>query len=352
MRITPYWGSSLARFAELLNKKRSSKLVPLKDFTTGSPVVGTGPLGRNTRMVLNVLKPGFLKYQETWYNRLNINVLAKLPVGSVLPVYVPSVPFKIHEILDEINFSLGLSLDPSEVENTRYSTVKTTYTLRIKDGASVAWFGTYDFKVVRTQTKISLPPLITQRTISGFQYPLGDQDPRLTTTGLDRVQELINLINKDNPIGPPLSKKEIDLSAPIAIPTTAANPYPNTKTTIKPIATGHYKDNVDVEYHRIRFDELVGRVGFFANDVITAAFVLKHFNDAYGTDVDTSDIQGIVIPEITGRGGYEVTISTLANSVKYTGIKKVPFIYGISFEVLEKLHILMNHTLPSEGYLS
>lgn len=350
MRITPYWGASIARFAALVNKNRAVALKPLTDFTFGTPVVYNGINKRNTYMVLNVTKPGFMKTQDVWYNRLNINVLGKLPVGSVVPVYVPTVPFKIHDILDDLNFSLGLSLTASEVENTRYSTTKPTYTLRIKDGASVAWFGTYDFKATTIKTKINLTSVLTKTALDGFKYPLGDQDPRLTTDVVDRTQELINLINNSNIVRPPLDKKEITFSEPTAVVRLVEN-SPNASVVVKSTVDGHYQGNVQVRYNRIAFEELNGVFDLYVNDALGINMVIKHVNDIAGTDVDVTDIVVPTIPEMNKVGVYEVILTALATSLKYVGTRKLLVAHGLPSN-LEKLHILMNHTLPSDGYLT
>lgn len=347
MRITPYWGTSKNRFAELISKGKSQKLIPDVDFTVSVPVVVANILPRNTRVAITFNRPGFIRQQEGRYTRLNITVLDKLPIGNILPVYIPTVPFKIHEILNEINFALGLSLDPSEVENTRYSTVKTSYQLRTKD--SLAWTGNYTFKVTNVKTYIPLGTVLVDTNLNGFKYPLTSKPGLIVSGTINRWGELLELISNENGIRPPLDDNEVGHSGP-AVPVTG-NVFNNTKITIQSLPTGHYKNNVDVNYHRITLTELVGDVGLITDDPITPQLLIDFINLRTGADLTLLDVEPIVIPVTDLVGLYDIQVNSLVNGIKYCGSRTVQMLFGLPMSV-EKLHILMNHTLPSEGYLT
>lgn len=348
MRITPYYGESIERFAELISKGKSEPLIPNVDFTVSTPVAATNIAPRNTRINIAFNKLGYVRNQEARYIRLNISVLGKLPAGSVLPVYIPTVPFRIHDILDEINYALGLSLTPNEVENTRYATVASTYNLRIRD-ESIAWTGNYNFKATRTKTYVNLPSVLTDSRLMGFVYPLKTK-PGLSGLPVNRVAELIKLINAENPIRPPLSEKEVRLiNARDFI--EPADLFLNAKITVEPLTEGHYKGNVDVAYHRITLGELKGGFEQITSDPITPETILKFINDVSGADLTLSDLDTIVMPEVNKVGLYEISIKTLRKGVKYTGERLFRALYKFPKNA-EKLHILMNHTLPSAGYLT
>jgi hypothetical protein len=347
VRITPYWGTSLDRFAELISKGKETPLIPTVDFTLSKPIAVSNILPRNTRITITFNKPGFIKNQEGRYTRLNIAVLDKLPAGSILPVYVPTVPFKIHDILDEINFALGLSLDPSEVENTRYSTIRATYQLRTFD--SIAWTGNYTFKATQVRTWLPLENVISDKVMAGFKYPLPTK-PGLSGKPVNRWEELLKIIHVENVIRPPLTDSEVK-AGKLTILTTDDTTFLNTKITVMSLPDGHYKNNVDVSYHRISLAELTGNFDLITEDTVTPQSLLDFINARGGTDITLYDVDEIIVPSDPIAGLYEVFIKPQVNNIKYCGSKKIQMLFGFSSNI-EKLHILMNHTLPSEGYLT
>lgn len=144
--LKPYSGKSKDRLVELINHDNGTNLVEGVDFVFGTVESHSGNGGRNTRIKL--IPTDTENYGEEYVNyyRLSINVLDLLPDEFIEIVNIAQVPFTIHSILDDINTSLGLDLEPSEVVNETHSIEQQFYPLKIRVG-SFAWLpSTYNFK--------------------------------------------------------------------------------------------------------------------------------------------------------------------------------------------------------------
>lgn len=145
--IKPYEGLSRDRLTNLINSDNNTSLVEGVDFTYSTLTIQSGPNGRNT--AVNVIPVDDTTFQPSTvrFYRLNISVLSLLPEGEINLVDVPDLPFTTHDILANINLSLGLNLVEEEVENITYDEVRSEYPLTIVQG-SFAWLpSTYYFKV-------------------------------------------------------------------------------------------------------------------------------------------------------------------------------------------------------------
>jgi hypothetical protein len=91
------------------------------------------------------------RYRDEWvfYRRLGLTALDRLSEGFIQPVIIPTTPFRIHDILPQINAALGLDLSPDEVVDQTFFAVQDDYPLRIIEANSLAWFDSdFRFKAV------------------------------------------------------------------------------------------------------------------------------------------------------------------------------------------------------------
>lgn len=142
----PYKGTSKSRLLDMANGDNGTSYQSPEDVEFEGVRQNTGPEGRNTA-ITTVPTDTSKQSQVLRYTRLPLSVLYELGREQLRPVKIDSVPFKIHDILDEINDALGLDLLPEEVTNNEYSEIKGIYTLNIAGAtSSVAWTSSsYDF---------------------------------------------------------------------------------------------------------------------------------------------------------------------------------------------------------------
>lgn len=165
----PYIGLSEHRLTDLINAANPTQppLMDGVDFLYGTPVETTYS-GYNTRVRLKNQHPNGAD-RDIYYNRLSLAVLNELPDEFIGTVTTHDVEFYIHDILNEINSALGLTLIPSEVYNTKHSCGEESYPLVIKPQASLAWLGdtSYNFKLTP-----HLKVVITITDLDGLYPPL------------------------------------------------------------------------------------------------------------------------------------------------------------------------------------
>lgn len=143
----PYKGTSEVRLVDLINEANGTELKLTDDFTFGAISDYTDAQGRNTKIVLKANASTSFADDVVFYNRLPITVLTNLPDIDERIVRIESLPTSVHELLDDINETLGLDLTTDEVLNTTITEKESTYPLTIVDG-SVAWLpSTYNFNV-------------------------------------------------------------------------------------------------------------------------------------------------------------------------------------------------------------
>ena len=150
-QIKPYGGTSRQRLTDLINSANGLSLIEGIDFEYGPIVPYSDQPGANTKVTLKSHKAGS-NDTDIHYARLGIDVLGHLPVEFLKDIWIDSVPFNIHDILDRINEALGLNLVSEEVVNLRFESLQETYPLRITPGKSYAWRESeYLFKASQTQ---------------------------------------------------------------------------------------------------------------------------------------------------------------------------------------------------------
>lgn len=171
--LKPYGGSSIARLTALINKDNSSQIQYGVDFTFTLPASNFEKPGKDTKIYV-LPKPSKLYYDDPipiYYKRLSLTALERLPEGMVRSVFIPKVPFTIHEILPQINDALGIAITAKEVVDEEHVEVLPRYPLRIADGLSVAWIDSdYAFPAVHDRTEIELSTIITTTSLSGLTY--------------------------------------------------------------------------------------------------------------------------------------------------------------------------------------
>lgn len=142
----PYKGLSKQRLVDMANEDNNTTWILDEDLQFGEVKVRTSPGGRNSAIEVLPLKPTH-KQQTLTYTRLPLDVMYSLSRDQIRPVKLESVPFSIHEKLDEINDALGLTLLPEEVLDETHTEIKGIYELQIvHNTASVAWLqSSYQF---------------------------------------------------------------------------------------------------------------------------------------------------------------------------------------------------------------
>lgn len=170
--VTPYAGFSTVRLTALINQDNDTNHQAGIDFTFGFPGDYTDTAGRNTKVVITPVNPAqYNGPQELHYTRLPLTVLDELPEGFVQTVQIPSLPFRLSELLDTINTALGLDLKVEEIVDQQYSQAQTRYALPINQGFSLAWIDSdYAFPARVGNTDIPLSSVIQVQVLNGLTY--------------------------------------------------------------------------------------------------------------------------------------------------------------------------------------
>ena len=126
------------------------------------------------------------------YTRLPLGAMRVRDDTVIIP---PSIPFKTHDILPQINRQLGTRLTTKDVENTEYTTLDDDFRLTAKPLSKV-WIGWRTLQVLGGGKKYLLYP---DYMLSGF-----DTAPSILA---DKLAQLNAIANKDNRVS---WKKVID----------------------------------------------------------------------------------------------------------------------------------------------
>jgi hypothetical protein len=186
--LKPYLRLTRDRLTALINNDSDQDRVEGVDFVYGDPQQTLGPNGTNTVVTLIPL-PGSNYYEPTqvYYNRLHISVAAQSFYNAIEPVTIPSVPFRMHDILSEINRVFGLNLTTDDVNNTEHVSEESSYTLFTNGNKSLIWMpSTLQFSatVVTTSTEC-LDDLIPVDYLDGFNSQPISLCELINTTALD-----------------------------------------------------------------------------------------------------------------------------------------------------------------------
>ena len=115
----PYQNTSDTRVTALANTQNNTAWVLGTDFEFGIVQSISGPGNKNVRIEVISLKDG---YEDQWLylHRLPASDIGTQPPENFEDVNHPGRAFSIHEILDDINAALKLSLTPEELEDTHF----------------------------------------------------------------------------------------------------------------------------------------------------------------------------------------------------------------------------------------
>lgn len=143
--VKPYEGTDRDRLTALINNTNETTWQEGVDFEYGTAINPSTVDGANTSVWL---RSKLTNYRDAiiHYERLDIGVLSLLPPQFLNTVLIDKLPFEIHEILEDINSALGLTLSTDEVVNTKFHNKRGSYPLNIVDGKSYAWLPSmYEF---------------------------------------------------------------------------------------------------------------------------------------------------------------------------------------------------------------
>jgi len=345
-KTNPYAGLSGKRLEALIRAKNDPNLTAGVDYTYGLPQAYSDSEGRNTKVTLTPVNHNrYGSPQDVFYHRLDLAVLGNLPPGYIRPVYIPNYPFSIHDVLPKINHYLGLNLTTDEVENTTYFTEQDTYRLKAVESNSLAWIGSYQFAVHFSWDGIPLEEVVLSTELNGYFYPIAQSQ-----LSSDRVAQLVGLINEANIIVPPLVAGDVTVGLPYAH-TGGSTGTLDTRVTITAAEGSRYTDSIEVYFRRIDAAELVGDFNYLTEGPLVLSNLVDFVNQRGQADLLYSEVMPLPVLGLQVGDIVNVDLQIQPDSLRWKGIKSVPVLYGLPFDV-DKLHILMNFTLPSPGYIT
>jgi hypothetical protein len=199
--VKPYLGLSRDRLTSLINSANDPDRVEGTDFTYGLPNSVVGPNNENTTVTLTpVHGTNYRSPVNVFYNRLSIAVVGDLPYNSIEPAVIPSAPFWIRNVLPEINRALGLNLTADEIVNRLYTSIQSTYELKINGSKSLAWLSsTLEFQAITTPLS-RLNNVITSSNLSGFIGTNATLSSEITLNNLDGFDIDVTSINLNSAI--------------------------------------------------------------------------------------------------------------------------------------------------------
>jgi hypothetical protein len=344
-RLKPYSGTSLDRLVLEINRINNLHLVYGEDFTLSMPWAATGSNGRNTEVTFTplVFNGGF-KQQVLRYTRLNLDVLGKLPEGAVLPVFIKDLPTTARAILGTINEALGIDLSPEEVEDTPYppKVFDTKYPLKIAEGVSYGWIGEYDF-AVEVDNKLSNVILFTTlgRIADPFLSPEGTYNPE---------QELLNLISDANP-GVTFRSGDLAFSEVVGVG-AIEDGYALSQIEITATEASGFYGSVKVLYYRRSLSVFGDDLSIISELPITTEMAYDHLVDSRdNTNLAFTDIVPFTAVGTDVGDIDDIAVYASTTSLAWGGSVNIAYLFGLPANI-SKLHVCVNKTLPSTGYLS
>lgn len=169
--VNPYAGSSKQRLSDLLNSVNTRQYHVGVHYDFGHMFEYSDDYGRNTSIeIIPRSSMGDIPPQRAQFRRLPLNLLGELPFSATDRVTV-TLPFYLHDVLEEINSVLGMNLEPHEVENAYYDTSQSTYRLTITEN-SEAWIegSFFDFRALVHGEQIPISDVIMNTTLQGLSW--------------------------------------------------------------------------------------------------------------------------------------------------------------------------------------
>jgi len=350
-RIKPYSGKSLDRLVTELLTANDLHLDYGKDFLFSPPrSISPDSAQRNTEVTFTpLIWDGQFEEQVLSYTRLNLNVLKHLPPGSILEVRIPTLPVNARRILPQINEALGLDLIAEEIEDTRYppDVLRTGLKVKIDPSKSYGWIGEIILQAVLAGS-MDLNDLILQIMLGILPNP--------QSYGADQAyigrDELLGLIIAANEPAGVLVGTDVTFSLPRLVDPTG-NDLSNTRIIVSGAINSNFYGGVEVFYNRYLLS-MLGRNGdlaFLVEQPFTEADVVAYLNSATNAHLTIADIEPFSYGAMDIGTTGTITVRASSTSLVWSGSLDVPFIYGLT-PMVDKLHIHMNFTLPSPGYLT
>lgn len=173
--VQPYSGAGSQRLVAMINRVNNISLDLDQQVILSAPEGFQDANGRNTKVHVTPKFPkdknkGFVE-KDIHYTRLPLSVLNNLPEGAVTSVFIESLPFTIHGILQSINAALGIDLDVSEVEDAEFTEALPQYPLVIKNEVSLAWIADdFQFKARHPSEDIPLSDVLRDGELDGLAW--------------------------------------------------------------------------------------------------------------------------------------------------------------------------------------
>lgn len=260
------------------------------------------------------LKPsttGFL------YTRIPVGALRVKDDRVIIP---PAIPFKTHDILDQINRQLGTRMSTADLENIEYTTMDDDFVIRTKPFSKV-WIGGRKLQVLGGGKKYLLYP---DFMLTGFYSA--------TTTMEDKRAQLTSIANKDNRVN---WREMFDFDFGVMEPLAATQNGRNTRIFIK----AHREDYIDqwVYYTRIDPRTINDQFGTKPVPVIeiprapfTIYSILALINATLNLHLTPDDIENTAY--LPGLSVYNVVFKT-------TSMGWLPGVYPIKVEYQKELNL-------------
>lgn len=347
-RLTPYAGSSLARLCALLVSANNIDLDYGTDFVfRDMQTIPPGPLGENTRIVfVPLVWNGAFAEQEIKYTRLNLDVLNHLPSGSIQPVKLQTFPFRMGDVINEINEALGLNLTVDEIHDDQVQTTDLHYVLRINEDNSLAWIGSIELNIdVEGKTHIRVP--VNRPVLGQIENP---QSYDTSVIPYDPHVKLFELLKTANPTAVNLTDVDVSFAnfGPVS-PVQYAGMDTKFVAAANPTSPFYY-GAVELYYKRHSLQDFIGWSPVLSEIPFTKKLIVDFLN-SLGAQLRESDLVDVAMPDGLQVGDTgTIAVQTSANSIVWSGVRELPYVFGLPLSVNE-LHRIVNVTLPSPGYL-
>lgn len=159
--------------------------------------------------------------------------------------------------------------------------------------------------------------------------------------------KILQLLNDGNPHHIAFTKDNVILMEP----TENIGAAWNTKLNIKAMPDGPFAGMVDIYYHRIQLSSIGTDLWLFSDQQFDHDNIVNILNTTKNTFLAASDIDTTIIPLMRIGDIMTVVITANPNSYGWTGSNEATLIMGFP-SVVNKLHTLLNYTLPGNDYIN
>lgn len=128
------------------------------------------------------------------YRRLHLSEIKDI---NEIEVAIEDFPFKVSDVLDQINGLLKVKLTLDDVEDTVFESLEQGFTLTIKP-TSLAWIGSLQLKDVVTRTKENLFTELLLSDFKPYQGPTTEVVKPYEGADFNRLSDKLNELNSTN----------------------------------------------------------------------------------------------------------------------------------------------------------